>query len=77
MTDESSRESKLIKHADDLCMLLETLIEINAGDNIFRGRYDAVKSKLNGIESKSVDFFIKHVPDRFADNIDAVFALNI
>lgn len=76
MTDESSRESKLIKHADDLCMLLETLMEINAGDDIFRGRYDAVKSKLNGIESKSVDFFIKHVPDRFADNIDAVFILN-
>jgi putative hydrolase of HD superfamily len=76
MTDESSPESKLVKYADDLCMLLETLMEINAGDDIFRGRYDAVKSKLNGIESKSVDFFIKHVPDRFADNIDSVFALN-
>ena len=76
MLDERSPESKLVKHADDLCMLLETLIEINAGDDIFRGRYDAVKSKLNSIESRSVDYFIKHVPDRFADNIDSVFVLN-
>ena len=77
LTDETSPEAKLAKYADDLCMILEALIEIHAGNEIFKKPYDTLKAKCNRIESASVEYFLKHVPDRFSDNIDSVFALNL
>lgn len=76
LTDETSRESKLVKHADNLCMLLETLIEVNVGNIPFRDIHLNFKKRLIEANIPSIDFFIKHVPDKFSDNLDMIFAMD-